>query len=45
MFKEIIHLLRQIEDDGDREDEHDGEKERAQELTDNIIIQTFHVYW
>lgn len=37
-LKEVVHLLRQIEDDGDRENEHDREKECAQKLLDNIEV-------
>ena len=42
VLKEIIHLLRQVENDCNREDEHDGKKERAQKLLDNIEIETLH---
>ena len=45
VLKEIVHLLRQVENDCNREDEHDGKKERAQKLLDNIEVQAFHAYW
>ena len=38
MLEEIIHLLRQIKDDGNRQNEHDRKEERAQEFLDNIPI-------
>ena len=40
VLEEIIHLLREVKDHGDREDEHNREEEGAEELTDNIIIKT-----
>ena len=38
VFKEIVHLLRQVKDDRDRQNEHDRKKERAQEFPYYIPI-------
>jgi len=38
VLEEIIHFLRQVKDDGDRKNEHDREKERAQEFLDDIPV-------
>ena len=43
MLKEIVHLLRKIEDDGDGENQHDREKERTEELPDYIPIESFQM--
>ena len=40
VLEEIVHLLREVKDHGNREDEHNREEEGAEELTDNIIIKT-----
>ena len=42
MLEEIVHLLRQIEDDSDRKNEHDRKEERAQKFLNNIPIKAFH---
>ena len=43
IFKEIVHLLREIEYDGYRQNEHDREEERAQEFFDNIVVKPYHI--
>ena len=40
VLEEIVHLFRQVENDGDTEYQHNREEERAEELTDNIPIET-----
>ena len=42
VFEEIVHFLRQVKHDGDRKNEHDREKERAQELLYYIPVEAFH---
>ena len=41
-LEEIVHLLRQVKDDGDRQNEHDREKERTQEFLYYVPIEAFH---
>ena len=36
VLEEIVHLLRQVKDDSDRQNEHDAKEKRAQKLLDNI---------
>ena len=38
VLKEIVHLLRHVEYDSDRQNQHDREKERTQKLPNNIPI-------
>ena len=42
-LEEIVHLLRQVKDDSDGQDEHDREKERTQKLLDYIPVQPFQI--
>ena len=43
ILKEIVHLLREVKYDGDRQNEHDGKEERAQKLANYVPVKTFHV--
>ena len=43
VLEEIVHLLRQVKDDRDRQNEHDGKEERAQKFLDNIPIESFQL--
>ena len=39
---EIDHLLRQVEDDGDAQNQHYRKEESAEELANNIPVEFFH---
>ena len=40
VLKEIVHLLRHVKYDSDRQNQHDREKERTQKLLDYVPIQS-----
>ena len=42
VLKEIIQFLRQVKYNGNTENQHDREKERAEKLLDNIPVKRFH---
>ena len=42
VLKEIVHFLREVEDDRDRQNQHDREKERTQEFLYYVPIEAFH---
>ena len=41
-LEEIVHLLRQVEDDGDGQDQHDREKERPEKFLNYVPIKSLH---
>ena len=43
IFIEIIQLLRQVEDDGDTQNQHYREEESAEEFANNIPVEFFHL--
>ena len=43
-LEEVIHLLRQVKDDSDGQNQHDREKERAEKFLDYVPIESFHIY-
>ena len=42
-FEEIVHLLRQVKDDSDGQNQHDREKERAEKFLDYVPIVRFGI--
>ena len=41
VLKEIVHFLREVEDDRNRQNQHDREKERTQEFLYYVPIESF----
>ena len=43
-LEEIVHLLRQVKDDGDGQNQHDRKKERPEKFLNYVPIKAFHIY-